>query len=78
MAAIDVWPVEPIPSDSEFLKLDNVVISAHRAGGIPEAYYSIGEMVCDDLELMAQGLPPARMQVAAPELVTRYRNKPVG
>jgi phosphoglycerate dehydrogenase-like enzyme len=77
-AAIDVWPIEPIPADSEFLTLPNVVVSAHRAGGIPEAFHSIGEMVCDDLELMAQGLPPARLQSAAPELVTRYRNKPVG
>ena len=77
-AAIDVWPIEPIPADSEFLTLPNVVISAHRAGGIPEAFHAIGDMVCDDLELMAQGLPPARLQSAAPELVTRYRNKPVG
>lgn len=77
-AAIDVWPVEPIPSDSEYLTLKNVVISAHRAGGIPEAFHSIGEMVCDDLELMARGLPPVRLQSAAPELVARYRNKPVG
>ena len=77
-AAVDVWPVEPIPADSEFLSLPNVVISAHRAGGIPEAFHSIGDMVCDDLELIAKGLPPARLQSAAPELVTRYRNKPVG
>jgi len=76
-AAIDVWPIEPIPIDNEFLELPNVVISAHRAGGIPEAFHSIGEMVCDDLELISQGLPPARLQVAAPELVGRYRNKPV-
>ena len=62
-AAIDVWPIEPIPADSEFLTLPNVVISAHRAGGIPEAFHSIGDMVCDDLELMAQGLPPARLQI---------------
>jgi len=77
-AAIDVWPTEPIPADSEFLTLPNVIISAHRAGGIPEAFHSIGDMVCDDLELMTQGLPPARLQSAAPELITRYRNKPVG
>ena len=77
-AAIDVWPIEPVPADSEFLTLPNVIISAHRAGGIPEAFHSIGDMVCDDLELMAQGLPPARLQSAAPELVNRYRNKPVG
>lgn len=77
-AAIDVWPTEPIPGDSEFLHLPNVVVSAHRAGGIPEAFESIGDMVCDDLELMVQGLPPVRLQSASPELVTRYRNKPVG
>lgn len=76
-AAIDVWPVEPIPANDPFLKLKNVVISAHRAGGIPQAFFTIGEMVCDDLELLRDGLPPARLQVAAPELVTRYRNKPV-
>jgi hypothetical protein len=34
-------------------------------------------MVCDDLELIAAGLPPVRMQQAAPELVGRYRNRPV-
>jgi phosphoglycerate dehydrogenase-like enzyme len=77
MAAIDVWPIEPLPPDSPFRDLENVILSTHRAGGIPSAFASIGEMVCDDLELIAAGLPPARMQIAAPELVGRYRNKPV-
>jgi sugar-phosphatase len=35
-------------------------------------------MVVDDLTLIAAGLPPARMQVAARELVGRYRNRPAG
>jgi phosphoglycerate dehydrogenase-like enzyme len=77
LAGIDVWPTEPIPADSPFRAEDGVIISGHRAGGIPEAFYSIGDMVCDDLELMSRGLPPARLQVAAPELVGRYRNRPV-
>ena len=77
LAAIDVWPEEPLAADSPFRKLDNAILSAHRAGGIPEAFLSIGEMVYDDLRLMARGLPPQRMQVAAPELVGRYRNQPV-
>jgi len=77
-AGIDVWPEEPLPADSPFRSVDNVVISGHRAGGIRSAFESIGDMVTDDLELIAAGLPPARMQVAAPELVTRYRNRPVG
>ena len=77
LAGIDVWPEEPIPPDSPFRGEEGVIISGHRAGGIPEAFFSIGDMVCDDLELMAQGLPPVRLQPAAPELVGRYRNRPV-
>lgn len=76
-AGIDVWPTEPIAQDDPYRAVENVVISGHRAGGIAAAFESIGDMVLDDLELVAQGLPPVRMQVAAPELVTRYRNRPV-
>ncbi|GAA2014979.1 hypothetical protein JL107_08805 [Nakamurella flavida] len=78
VAGIDVWPVEPIPADSPFRALDTVILSGHRAGGIEQAFHTIGEMVCDDLELMKAGLPPVRLQAAAPELVGRYRNRPVG
>ena len=53
------------------------MLSAHRAGGIPAAFASIGDMVVDDLAQVARGLPPVRMQVASRELVTRYRNRPV-
>jgi phosphoglycerate dehydrogenase-like enzyme len=77
LAGIDVWPEEPIPADSPFRREEGVITSGHRAGGIPEAFFSIGDMVCDDLELMARGLPPVRLQPAAPELVGRYRNRPV-
>ena len=34
-------------------------------------------MVLDDLDQVRRGLPPMRMQVAARELVGRYRNRPV-
>ena len=76
-AAVDVWPDEPVAADDPARDLDGMVLSAHRAGGIPQAFPLIGEMVIDDLRQIAAGLPPARMQVAAPELVARYRNKPV-
>jgi hypothetical protein len=56
--------------------MEGLVLSAHRAGGIPSAFTEIGDMVVDDLNLLVQGLPPVRMQAAAPELVGRYRNKP--
>jgi phosphoglycerate dehydrogenase-like enzyme len=77
LAAVDVWPSEPMPADSPFRTLDGLVFSGHRAGGIPPAFTEIGDMVLDDLAQIEHGLPPARMQVAARELVGRYRNRPV-
>ncbi|MGI3785548.1 MAG: NAD(P)-dependent oxidoreductase [Janthinobacterium lividum] len=78
LAAVDVWPEEPVPAGSPFRSTEGVVLSAHRAGGIPAAFLEIGDMVVDDLALMARGLAPVRMQQAAPELVGRYRNRPAG
>ncbi len=77
LAGVDVWPVEPVPADDPFRRLDGLVFSGHRGGGIPQAFAQIGEMVVDDLRQIAAGLPPVRMQVAARELVGRYRNRPV-
>lgn len=77
LAAIDVWPEEPMPADDPGRALDGAVLSAHRAGGITQAFHAIGAMVLDDLTLVHRGLPPARMQVAARELVSRYRSRPV-
>ncbi|MFD6286159.1 NAD(P)-dependent oxidoreductase [Streptomyces sp. NPDC060205] len=77
LAGIDVWPDEPVAADDPARSLEGLVLSAHRAGGIPDAFLTIGDMVVDDLTLLAQGLPPARMQAAARELVGRYRNRPV-
>lgn len=77
LAGVDVWPTEPVPADDPFRRVDGLVFSGHRAGGIPQAFAQIGEMVVDDLRQIARGLPPVRMQVAARELVGRYRNRPV-
>ncbi|MFB9378663.1 NAD(P)-dependent oxidoreductase [Kineococcus gynurae] len=77
LAAVDVWPEEPVPAGHPARGIDGLVFSGHRAGGIPAAFEQIGQMVLDDLDLIARGLPPVRMQVAARELVGRYRNRPV-
>jgi phosphoglycerate dehydrogenase-like enzyme len=74
-AAIDVWPVEPVPEGSRARQMEDLLLSAHRAGGIRSAFYEIGEMICDDLGLIVRGLPPVRMQQAAWELVQRYRSR---
>lgn len=78
MAAIDVWPSEPLDPQHRARAMEGLILSAHRAGGIPAAFTSIGDMVVDDLDQIRRGLPPVRMQQAAPELVGRYRNRPAG
>ncbi|MFJ4641997.1 NAD(P)-dependent oxidoreductase [Streptomyces bobili] len=77
VAALDVWPEEPVPAEHPARAVEGLVLSAHRAGGIPAAFEKIGEMVLDDLLQIRAGLPPVRMQVAARELVHRYRSRPV-
>ncbi|MBN2553977.1 MAG: hypothetical protein JXB06_14455, partial [Spirochaetales bacterium] len=77
MAAVDVFPEEPFASDHPIRGLDNVLLSAHRAGGLPEIYELMGEMIVDDLGLVFEGLAPVRLQKAVRELVTKMRSKPV-
>jgi len=76
--AIDVFPEEPIPAEHAVRHTPNTVLSAHRAGNIPEIWTGMGEMVVDDLELVLRGLPPQRCQRANLETVMRLRSKPVG
>src|SRR5215218_9042279 len=45
LAGIDVWPAEPAPADSRARSMEGLVLSAHRAGGIPAAFHQIGDMV---------------------------------
>lgn len=77
-AGIDVFPQEPIPPDHRARRTPNTVLSAHRAGNIPEIWTGMGQMVVDDLELILRGLPPQRCQRALVETVARFRSKPVG
>jgi phosphoglycerate dehydrogenase-like enzyme len=75
--ATDVFPEEPFAKDHPIRSLPNVVLSAHRSGGIQEAFYEIGRMVLADVELLVRGLPPITCRVAQPETVSRLRSKPV-
>ncbi len=76
-AAIDVFPDEPIPLDHPVRSTPNTILSAHRAGNIPEVWHHMGAMVTDDLELVLRGLPPQRCQRAQLETVARLRSKPI-
>ncbi len=76
--AVDVFPVEPIPAHERARTTPNTVLSAHRAGSVPEIWPTVGAMVVDDLEWVVRGLPPRRLQRADRETVGRYRSKPIG
>lgn len=71
-AAIDVFPLEPLPLDHPIRQAPGAVLSAHRAGPVKEGLWEIGQMVVDDLEAITRQLPPQRLQLAQPELVGRY------
>lgn len=63
-AATDVFPREPVASNDRVRHVEGLILSAHRAGGLPTALAAIGEMVVDDLDLILRGLPPHRLQAA--------------
>jgi phosphoglycerate dehydrogenase-like enzyme len=75
--ATDVFPEEPFSKDHPIRDLSNVILSAHRSGGMQEAFTEIGNMVLSDVELLLRGLPPLSCRVAQPETVSRFRSKAV-
>jgi phosphoglycerate dehydrogenase-like enzyme len=75
--ATDVFPEEPFSKDHPIRDLPDVILSAHRSGGIQEAFTEIGNMVVSDLELLLRGLPPLSCRIAQPETVKRLRSRAV-
>jgi phosphoglycerate dehydrogenase-like enzyme len=70
-AAIDVFPEEPLSLDHPIRQAHGAILSAHRAGAVREGLWDLGALVVDDLEAIARGLPPMRLQAATPELLAR-------
>jgi phosphoglycerate dehydrogenase-like enzyme len=77
VAASDVYPEEPLPSDHPVRKLKGFIRSAHRAGALDSAFKNMGDMVLEDMDLMDRGLPPMRCKRAERETVSRMRSKGV-
>jgi phosphoglycerate dehydrogenase-like enzyme len=76
-AATDVFPVEPVAKDDPVRGLENLLLSAHRTGGMKEALYQIGRMTVGDAELILKGLPPVMCRRADPAIAARLRSMPV-
>ena len=79
-AAIDVFPEEPVPHRDPVREGagDNLLLSAHRTGGMPEALHLIGRMTVADAELILRGLPPHLCRRADPAVASLLRSKPIG
>ena len=57
--------------------LEGMLLSPHRAGGMPEAFLEIGRLAVADLELILSGLPPVVCKRAERETAGRMRSRPV-
>ena len=68
-AAIDVFPQEPLALDHRIRRIEQVVLSSHRAGANREALHNVGRLVADDLEAISRGFMPTQLQVAQPEFI---------
>ncbi|HET7467057.1 MAG TPA: 2-hydroxyacid dehydrogenase [Candidatus Dormibacteraeota bacterium] len=57
-AALDVFEVEPLPTDSPLRSFDNVILAPHRGGATLEAEVRLIEVVGENLRRVLDGLPP--------------------
>jgi phosphoglycerate dehydrogenase-like enzyme len=57
-AGLDVFEVEPLPTDSPLRKLENVILAPHRGGATIEADQRLLQVVGDNLVRVLDGLPP--------------------
>lgn len=76
-AATDVFPAEPAAKNDPVRKVENLLLSAHRTGGMPQALFDIGRQTVADAELILKGLPPVVCRKAQRETVSRFRSMPV-
>jgi len=73
--AIDVFPEEPVPADDAARQTDNVLFSAHLAGGMEASYGRIRAMMVDDVRQILSGLPPMHLQRAEPRMAAMARSR---
>ena len=76
-AGTDVFPAEPVAPGDPVRRLDGLLLSPHRAGGMREAFLEIGRLAVADLELILRGLPPVACKRAERETVGLMRSRPV-
>lgn len=63
-AALDVFSEEPLPPESEFWRLDNVIITPHIGGGSPRVLERVIDLFCDNLSHYLVGEPMFNVYVS--------------
>jgi phosphoglycerate dehydrogenase-like enzyme len=58
-AILDVTEPEPLPAGSPLYRLPNVFLTPHIAGSLGNELERLGRIVVEELERLADGLPPA-------------------
>ena len=54
-AAMDVYSIEPLPADSELLKLDNIVVTPHLAAATADTFEPTVKRMFDNMVRMTRG-----------------------
>ncbi len=72
-AALDVFPMEPLDEDNEFLELDNVIVLPHIGGNTTEVIHRQSKMLLDDIVTwLDKGIPS---HVLNPEVFEGFKKK---
>jgi phosphoglycerate dehydrogenase-like enzyme len=56
-AAMDVYSIEPLPADSELLKLDNIVVTPHLAAATADTFEPTVRRMFDNMMRVTRGEP---------------------
>lgn len=72
-AALDVFPLEPIDEDNEFLELDNVIVAPHIGGNTKEVIERQSKMLLNDIKLWLNNEKPKH--ILNPEVFNESENK---
>ena len=74
-AAVDVFPEEPVPLDSQYRKESNILYTSHVAGALHSSYKNIRDMMMDDIRQILKNHPPTRLQRAEPRQAELRRDR---
>ena len=56
-AALDVYPIEPLPESSPLWKRENVILSPHLAGASPHYFERAADLFAANLQRYLSGRP---------------------